>query len=171
MNTTKWIDIMPKIINNYNNTYHSSIKIAPIKMNAFIEHEYILYKQNETKILKFDDDKNDLNIGDKVRILNNFDVFDKKTLKSKYSDEVYNVVQVLNNSLIVEYNNNQYKVKKSDVIVVDFNDSKDSKNEINNIKIAKQQHKIDKDLKKDGIDINNEIKEKRIRKPKVLFDI
>ena len=47
----------------------------------------------------------------------------------------------------------------------------ETKEEVNNIKEAKIKHKIDKDLKKVGIDENNKVVEKRVRKSKVIFDI
>jgi hypothetical protein len=166
-NSTRWIDIMDIIINNYNTSYHSSIKIAPVKMNSLLEHEYILYKQNETEIKKTDE--TEFKINDKVRIRNAVNVFDKKSLNAKFSNEIYTVQEVLNNALIVEYNNIQYRVKKSDAIIT--KSSNETKEEVNNIKEAKIKHKIDKDLKKVGIDENNEVVEKRVRKPKVIFDI
>ena len=166
-NSTRWIDIMDIIINNYNTSYHSSIKIAPVKMNSLLEHEYILYKQNQTKIIKTGE--TEFKINDKVRIRNAVNVFDKKSLNAKFSNEIYTVQEVLNNALIVEYNNIQYRVKKSDAIIT--KNSNETKEEVNNIKEAKIKHKIDKDLKKVGIDENNEVVEKRVRKSKVIFDI
>lgn len=167
MNTTKWIDVMDTIIFNYNNTRHSSIKMKPVEMNNFLEHEYILYKQNETNLLSNYID-NSFKIGDTVRIKIKTNIFDKKSITNKYSDEIYKVIKVYKNALLLEYNNNQYRVKKDDVLIVNNNVIQQPQN---NIIKAKKEYKIERNLNKVGIEPNNVIETKRERKPKVIYDL
>ena len=79
-NNTIYYNILPKLIKIYNNRYHSTIKIAPIKVNKLNE-KYIkenIYTYNKTsKNPKF-------KIGDLVRIsLKRKDVFDKASSNIK----------------------------------------------------------------------------------------
>ena len=55
-NTTKYIDVLPKIVNNYNNSYHSGIKKKPIevtdddeKVIELTRKKYKRAKQEEAK--------------------------------------------------------------------------------------------------------------------------
>ena len=93
--TVKWIDVIDKIIYNYNHTINKGIGIEPYKVNNFIEHEIILWKRKQTEI--FNDKNEDFNIGDKVRIINKKVLFNDKMLPN-YSSTVFTVKKVLNNN-------------------------------------------------------------------------
>ena len=67
--TVKWVDVIDKIIYNYNHTVNRGIGIEPAKVSDYLEHEIILWKRDMTNIL-YSKVNNKFNVGDKVRILN-----------------------------------------------------------------------------------------------------
>ena len=86
--TVNWIDIIDKIIYNYNHSVNRGVGIEPYKINSFIEHEIILRKREETeRINNLLNDNEKFNINDKVRIINKTIVFKDKMLP-KYSSTV-----------------------------------------------------------------------------------
>ena len=87
-NNTIWYNILPKLIKIYNNRYHSTIKMKPIKVNKNNE-KYIkenIYTYNKTsKNPKF-------KIGDLVRIsLKRRNLFDKLSANSKWFEELFKI--------------------------------------------------------------------------------
>ena len=87
-NTTRYIDALPKLIDNYNNTYHSTIKCTPNdainhvdEINTIMMRKYKLAKDNETVF----------NINDNVRHLVNLSIFEKRG-QSKWSPDVHTIV-------------------------------------------------------------------------------
>ena len=80
----KWLDLLPKIIDSYNNSYHRSIKTAPAKVN----------KMNETKIwfTQYGNVKTEakakFNVGDRVRIQKERNIFSKGYIE-KWTDEEF----------------------------------------------------------------------------------
>ena len=79
-NKHDWYNILPIIIDNYNNTYHRTIKSIPEK----VFHGESFNYQNYQTI------NNQFKIGDKVRIKLKKSVFDKSD-KNMFSKEVYTV--------------------------------------------------------------------------------
>ena len=98
-NNTVWYNILPKLIKNYNNRYHSTIKIKPIEVNKSNE-KYIkenIYTYDKTsKIPKF-------KIGDLVRIsLKRRPIFDKPSSNIKWSEELFKI-HAINKSNVITY--------------------------------------------------------------------
>ena len=98
-NNTVWYNILPKLIKIYNNRYHSTIKMAPIKVNKNNE-KYIkenIYTYNKTsKNPKF-------KINDLVRIsLKRRDIFDKPSANIKWSEELFKIHSI-NKSNVITY--------------------------------------------------------------------
>ena len=96
-NNTVWYNILPKLIKTYNNRYHSTIKIAPIKVNKSNE-KYIkenIYTYNKiNKNPKF-------KIGDLVRIsLKRRDLFDKPSSNIKWSEELFKIHSIKKSNVI-----------------------------------------------------------------------
>ena len=87
----KWIDVIGKVVTNYNNRYHRSIKMAPSKVTyANFEEVYkMLHPRNSTRRLCR------LSVGDTVRI-----AIEKKEFAKGYhqtfSNELYNIKKVVN---------------------------------------------------------------------------
>ena len=98
-NNTIWFNILPKLINFYNNKYHNTIKDKPININLSNE-KYIkntIYKYNVTnKIPKF-------KINDIVRIsLKRRELFDKPSDNIKWSEELLKIHSI-NKSNVITY--------------------------------------------------------------------
>ena len=84
-----YIDKLDDLVNNYNNTYHSTIKmnLVDVKSNTYF---------NSSKETNDEDPK--LKIGDIVRILKNKKVFAKDYIPN-WSEEVFVIAKVKNTVL------------------------------------------------------------------------
>ena len=96
----KWIDILQKIVKEYNNSYHSTIKMKPIEVNKSNEKELLntVFKYVPPKIVE----KSKFVINDKVRIANKKNTFSNKYMNN-WSREIF-VVSRINNTNPVTYN-------------------------------------------------------------------
>ena len=81
-NTTKYIDVLPKIISNYNNSYHSGIKKIP---NDVEQDDEDVIKLTNKKYNKAKQEEIKFNTGDYVRYILNRKQFEKGTL-AKWSN-------------------------------------------------------------------------------------
>ena len=90
-NNTIWYNILPKLINTYNNRYHSTKKMKLIEVNKSNEKyiKQISYTYNKTN-------KNPKNkINDLIRILlKRRDVFDKPSGNIKWSEELFKIYDI-----------------------------------------------------------------------------
>ena len=152
-----WVDILPKIIENYNNSPHSSID--DITPNEADKPENIariininLKKQEDKSTYK-----NEFKEGDKVRIKISSPM-SKKT-EGQYSDEIYRVKEVNGKSIILT--NGQ--IKKYDMLLKVHEETPTETIKPKLIKIARQEARQEKLLKRDDIKQDN-IKTKRKRK-------
>jgi len=85
-NTYRWIDVLPKLIENYNNTIHRTIKMKPIdvKEKDLLKLKSILYPQEKAKPMQLD-------VGDHVRISESKTPFRKGYLPN-WSIEIYKII-------------------------------------------------------------------------------
>ena len=107
-NNTVWYNILPDLINTYNNRYHQTIKMKPKNVNKLNE------KHIRNTVYNYDitNKKPIYKIGDLVRIsLKRRALFDKSTGNIKWSEQLYKI----------------YKINKSNVITYQL---KDMNNEI-----------------------------------------
>ena len=107
-NNTVWYNILPDLINTYNNRYHQTIKMKPKNVNKLNE------KHIKNTVYNYDitNKKSKYKIGDLVRIsLKRRALFDKPTGNIKWSEQLYKI----------------YKINKSNVITYQL---KDMNNEI-----------------------------------------
>ena len=95
----KWIDILPKIVKDYNNSYHSTIKMKPNEVNEEAEKvlKETIFKYVPPKIIT----KSKFKIGDRVRISNKKSTFSNK-YKNNWSREIF-VIYKINNTDPVTY--------------------------------------------------------------------
>ena len=112
--TVKWIDIIDKIVNNYNNTVNRGIGYKPVDVNDFIENKIRQDKKEEGLKVEYQEFK----IGQFVRVLNEIGTYDDKQ-KSKYSEKIYEITKVRNNSVIFKDDKgNKYQARKNEIKIV-----------------------------------------------------
>ena len=107
-NNTVWYNILPDLINTYNNRYHQTIKMRPKNVNKLNE------KHIKNTVYNYDitNKKPKFKVNDLVRIsLKRRALFDKPTGNIKWSEQLYKI----------------YKINKSNVITYQL---KDMNNEI-----------------------------------------
>ena len=156
--TVVWIDIIDKIIYNYNHSVNRGIGIEPYKVNDFIENMIIQDKKEQTKVIISNEDI--INVGDKCRILLEKKLFQDK-LSPKYSNKIYTIIKVGKNTVSVIDDNEVIKVKKSNIKII--SDVSNNTN-LTELKKATLSNRIDRINKKDDINESNIIEGKRERK-------
>ena len=84
----RYLEVLPKLLNSYNSTYHRTIKMAPNEVSRHNESDLRerLFPRVQTRI------KYKYNINDKVRITKNVSVF-HKGYEGTWSKEVFVVCE------------------------------------------------------------------------------
>ena len=98
-NNTVWYNILPDLINTYNNRYHQTIKMKPKNVNKLNEKHIknTVYNYDITNI------KPKFKINDLVRIsLKRRTLFDKPTGNIKWSEQLYKIYKI-NKSNVITY--------------------------------------------------------------------
>lgn len=93
----RWVDVLPSIVSDYNNTVHTTIKMKPIDVRK--EHENFINKKSMSSV-----QKPTFNVGDRVRIQ-----VSKKTFENKYRNNWSREIFVINK--IVYSDPITYKIK------------------------------------------------------------
>ena len=157
--STKWLDILPEIIERYNNTPHSSLDnitpnqaISDPKKREHVMHLNILKARDNGFVT-------DLKPGDKVRI-DDTALF-KKGSESRWSDEIYVVKEARGKTVMLTDGTTH---KRSKVLMVPHNTIITPTTEKNVIKVATKQHKDKLYFKREDLDTSNIIAGKRDRK-------
>lgn len=102
--TTKWIDALDDLVENYNTTVHSATSLAPAQVTP---KDRVLIRFHAAQTTAKLDQKKNLNVGDKVRILQQKAVFGKEG--PKWSDEVYTIVEDNTKSFKLDGLHKRYK--------------------------------------------------------------
>lgn len=156
--TTRYIDALPKLIDNYNNTYHSTIKCTPNDainhiedINSIMMHKYKLAKENEEIF----------NINDKVRHLINLSIFEKQG-QAKWSPEVHTITDKKTHSYKLSdgkwYRYWQLqKINESEAVKKIGRPTKHTTQSL------KRTNTIKRRLRKEDVDVKNIVKTKRTR--------
>ena len=109
-NNTVWYNILPKLIKNYNNRYHNTIKMKPTQVNKSNEKnikENIYTYDKTSKNPKF-------KIGDLVRIsLKRRELFDKPTSNIKWTEELFKIHSINKSNVMT------YKIKDLNNEIID----------------------------------------------------
>ncbi len=100
-NTQKYIDILPLIVDTYNNTYHRSIKMTPNQVKKFNSTQvftnlYGFDKNLDSSISKL---KSDLKVGDTVRLSKSKGIFEKGYTR-RWIDEIFIITKIFYNDQI-----------------------------------------------------------------------
>ena len=103
-----YIDDIQNIVDKYNNTYHSSIKMTTVEASNEGIVYYDLYNKRHREMLKRSN-KSKYKTGDIVRIHRFKKLFEKGYAK-KWTDEIFTIYKV-NNSIPVTYKIKTYEKK------------------------------------------------------------
>ena len=143
--TTKWVDVLPDLVYNYNHRYHKSLGCAPIDANEDEQYnkEMKQYDAADYEVTKY-------KVGDKVRILENKDLFDKG--RAQWSHIVYRIEKIDGHRMIVNGEAYQYyQLQKIAGVHTKLFDS----NEVVDKVAIKKDKKIVRDLRKEGVGAYN----------------
>jgi len=164
--TKKYIDVLPSLVDNYNNSIHSTLKRKPNDITEK-EEEKISLETMENELNKINEIKEDYKIGDKVRIRKTKDIFDK--LGTKFSKSVYEIVGYDGKGIIVSNNKKEKKVfpymlQKLDNVITNPYITKSNaaiKGSNTKFKNEKIKIKVNKELAKEGVQKSNIIRAKK----------
>lgn len=156
-----WIDVIDKIIYNYNHTINTGIGIEPAKVDAYLEHEIITFKREITDIMNKKDENETFKTGDRVRILNTKVLFQDKMLP-KYSAIVYTVLKTYKNACLLQVGKEELRVKNDQLIKSNI---VDNEKEIVQIPKLLKEQQIEKKIKKEKLEPIIVDRPKRERKP------
>jgi transposase InsO family protein len=98
-NTTKWYDVLDKLVENYNNSYHTSIKMTPCEASKY-SNELIVYDNlygKQSRLGKLENNNTvseEFSVGDMVRTHKFGTKFDRG-YKPTYADEILFIKKVL----------------------------------------------------------------------------
>ena len=90
--TNVYIDILPSLVKDYNNTRHSSIKMTPVKASKK-ENELTVWKNLYPEHLKIHDINPKFSVGDQVRISKKKKTFEKG-YTTRWTEEIFTIVEV-----------------------------------------------------------------------------
>lgn len=160
--TKNWVQYLNEIIQTYNNSPHSALDdLTPIEalkdenFDKIFEINTIKKMKNKTVI--------DLVPGDKVRI--KIEGKFKKSSEPQFSDKVYEV-SLINGSIITLTNGE--KKRRYNLLKVPRDTISNETNVINEV-IKKARH--NRKMNQAGVNIENVVANKRIRKKKIITDI
>ena len=93
-NTYTYIDILPDLVEDYNNTVHSSIKMTPVEASKK-KNELTVWRNLYPDRLKIHDLTPKFSVGDEVRISKKKKVFEKG-YTTRWTEEVFTIVKIQN---------------------------------------------------------------------------
>ena len=102
--TTRYIDVLSKLIDNYNNTEHSTTTFSP---NEAKEHVKEIQKLNIRRYNKAIQEEKQFSVGNKVRCVVNLSAFEKRSLP-RWSSTIHTVVSRTPHSYTLD-NGKSYK--------------------------------------------------------------
>ena len=97
-NTYTYIDILPDLVKDYNNTVHSSIKMTPVEASKK-ENELTVWRNLYPDRLKIHKINPKFSVGDKVRISKKKMTFEKG-YTTRWTEEIFKITKILNTNPI-----------------------------------------------------------------------
>lgn len=167
LNTTNWIDELPRILQVYNGTPHHSLNgIKPENAHIRANYERILgmnVNENEENN-ENSHNQTEFNIGDKVR--KKVKTFIKnRSYNPSYSTQIFIIQNIKGNRIYLE---GLKKPVSPDILQLIPRDSIEVNDDA--LQEAIKADKVRRKLNEAGIDTRNAVVEKRERKPKKHFD-
>ena len=98
-NTYNYIDVLQDLVDDYNNTRHSTIKMTPVEASKK-KNEHLVYRNiypNALKIKQPETPK--FSVGDEVRISKKKKVFEKG-YTTRWTEEIFTITKILNTNPI-----------------------------------------------------------------------
>ena len=90
--TNVYIDVLPNLIKQYNNTRHSSIKMTPVNASKK-ENELMVWRNLYPEQLEIRDINPKFSVGDKVRISKKKKTFEKG-YTTRWNEEIFTIIEV-----------------------------------------------------------------------------
>ena len=90
--TNVYMNVLPDLVREYNNTRHSSIKMTPVKASKK-ENELQVWRNLYPEHLEIHDIKPKFSVGDKVRISKKKKTFEKG-YTTRWTEEIFTIVEV-----------------------------------------------------------------------------
>lgn len=164
-NTVRWENVLDKLIDNYNSTEHRSIGMAPNDVTEKDIENIIERNQDRAEAIR--DKVASFEVGDKVRIVRRKELFEKGAIP-KYSPEVYTIAEISRNGFKLKNESGNiipsvyklYQIQKIDEI----NDPK-FEEEKHDRKTIDKTNRVDRRLRKEGVEPALETRQLRSRKP------
>ena len=97
-NTYTYIDILPDLVEDYNNTVHSSVKMSPIEASKK-ENELTVWRNLYPDRLKINDLRPKFSVGDEVRISKKKTTFEKGST-TRWTEEIFTITRIQNTNPI-----------------------------------------------------------------------
>jgi len=155
--STRWIDVMDKLIDNLNNTFNRGIGMTPMEAsNPLLTSQIINDAINKT--VKIHREEPSFEVGDFVRVLKKKQIFGKQD--TNYSDDVLKITKVYKNTVSLvnmggdkeEYDN----VKKKWLLKITAPYIKVEEGTQGNKKAVEENHRITQKVKKSGVERNDD---------------
>ena len=93
-NTYTYMNVLPDLVKNYNNTVHSSIKMTPINASKK-KNELTVWRNLYPNMLKINDITPKFSVGDVVRIIKKKKVFEKG-YTTRWTEEIFTITKIQN---------------------------------------------------------------------------
>ena len=97
-NTYTYIDILPDLVEDYNNTKHSTIKMTPVEASKK-ENELTVWRNLYPDRLKIHDLRPKFSVGDEVRISKKKKTFEKG-YTTRWTEEIFTITRIQNTNPI-----------------------------------------------------------------------
>jgi len=156
-NTTKYIDALPDIVYNYNNSLNRGVKAKPNEVKDEDKNIIALTNQKYNKALQ---EEIKFNISDRVRHIVNKKTFDKGSLP-KWSKTIHTIVDKsghmykLDNGKLYKYYELQKVNEVEQIPIVRTTKTRES---------MRNENRIMRNIKRTGIDLDTVVYDKRSRK-------
>jgi hypothetical protein len=162
-NTHKWVDVLQNLTENYNNTTHGTTGFKPNKVGE--KELSVIFEQKFDRVRDVNDSQKRFKVGQKVRRWKSKSILQKKTGEN-FMKSVY---------VIEKVNNFSYKISNEDGVIlkgtykhydlqpIDEVEEYDAKSKSFDREMKKKEYKVEKDLKKEGIDKRNVVNHPRRR--------
>ena len=160
--TTRYIDAFQKLVDNYNNSIHSTILFTPNEAQKHVEE---IQKTNTKRYNKAIADEKQFKVGDKVRCIVNLTAFEKHTLPH-WSKIIHTITNRTEHSYTLDNakTNKQYQLQLiSNVSDVGLSTRTRVHQQIPSREVLKKKNTIKRRLKKEGLTLSDILMNNRTR--------